>query len=367
MKSENPFKAFQSSGSSLAEDAMEQYEYYVQNNAPTPLFLSLSTFDQKRAMKLAGSLNVSSYEDVLSFGLSAQSSLKSFTSKMLMHVQRKDTSLVGDILFQLMDHLEKVDPDALIEKEVGFFGKLFKKQHSSIQEVMTHYNRLSKHIDRLGIQLAHSQNNLLMDYNMLDELFKLNEEYFSEINIYIAAGEVKRQEIQAEQLPALIEKDTSSNDPMLHQKVQDLQMALEWLDRRIYDLEISREIAVQSAPQIRLIQQTNRMLIDKIQSSIMTTIPLWQSQISILVSMNNQRRANLAQQRLLHASDELMKKNSKMIDITSKDTNKQRCITHDEVDHFKQTQLKLLQDIEETLRVQAVANEKRLQTESELM
>ncbi|WP_332650192.1 toxic anion resistance protein [Lysinibacillus sp. 54212] len=367
MKSENPFEAFQSSGSSLAEAASEQYEYHLQNNAPTPLFLSLSTFDQKRAMKLAGSMNVGSYEDVLSFGLAAQSSLKSFTSKMLLHVQRKDTSQVGDILFQLMDHLEKVDPDALIEKEAGFFGRLFKKQHSSIQEIMTHFNRLSKHIDRLGIQLAHSQQNLLMDYNMLDELFKLNEDYFNEINIYIAAGEVKRQELQNEQLPVLNEKAQASNDPMLHQQLQDLQMALEWLDRRIYDLEISREIAVQSAPQIRLIQQTNRMLIDKIQSSIMTTIPLWQSQISMLVSMNNQRRANLAQQRLLQASDELMKKNAKMIKVTSQDKKGNRSIRHEEIDHFKQTQLRLLQDVEETLRVQAVANEKRLQTESELM
>lgn len=365
MKSENPFKAFQSTGSSLAEMASEQYEYHVQNNTPTPLFLSLSTFDQKRAMKLASSINVNSYEDVLSFGLAAQSSLKSFTSKMLLHVQRKDTSQVGDILFQLMDHLEKVDPDSLIEKDSGFFSRLFKKKNSSIQEVMTHFNRLSKHIDRLGIQLSHSQQNLLMDYNMLDDLFKLNEDYFNEINIYIAAGEVKRQELQTEHLAPLAEKVQGSTDPMLHQQLQDMQMAIEWLDRRIYDLEISREIAIQSAPQIRLIQQTNRMLIDKIQSSIMTTIPLWQSQISMLVSMNNQRRANLAQQRLLNASDELMKKKANMMKVAS--TKKESSITNDEIDHFKQTQLKLLQDIEDTLRVQAVANEKRLQTESQLM
>lgn len=368
MTQENPFDAFLSSGSQLAEVAKQEFETQLQNNSATPLFSTLTRFDQKRALKLAEQLNITGYEDVLSFGKPAQHALKNFSSKLLMHVQRKDTSTIGDILFELMEHLDKIDPDALIEKKQSFIGKIFNRQTTSIQQVMSDYRRLSKHIERLGIKLSHSKEGLLADYSMLDELYKLNEDYFNEINVYIAAGEIKRHEIQHELIPALQQKADASENPMVKQQLQDMYMRLEWVDRRIYDLEISREIAIQSAPQIRMIQQTHQMLIDKVQTSIMSTIPLWQSQISMLLSMNQQRRASAAQDRLLKASDELMRKNAKMATTTSKDIKRLGTgISHEDVDHFKETQLKLLQELEETLRVQAVANEKRKQTESKLI
>lgn len=368
MMTVNPFEAFASANSQSAETAKYEYETQLQNNSATPLFSALSRFDQKRAIKFAEDLNISSYEDVISFGLSAQQALKKFSSKLLLHVQRKDTSKVGEILFQLMDQLDQIDPDALIEKKSGLFGKFFSKQTGSVQQTMSQYNRLSKHIDRLNIQLAHSQQGLLSDFSMLEELYKLNEEYFHEINVYIAAGEIKRQQIQDVILPSLQQKVRISENPMAKQELQDLHTSFEWLDRRIYDLEISREIAIQSAPQIRMIQQTHRMLIDKVQESIMTTIPLWQSQISMLLSLNHQRRASQAQERLMKASDELMRKKAQLAGSSSKERSRigGTSISHADIDYFKQTQLKLLQDIEETLRMQAVANEKRKQTESSL-
>lgn len=364
---ENPFDAFASPSSQSAEAAKCEYETQLQNNSATPLFSALSQPEQKRALKLAEDLNVGKYEEVIAFGSTAQQALKKFSSRLLLHVQRKDTSKVGEILFQLMDQLDKIDPDALIEKKSGLLGKWFSKQTGSVQQTISQYNRLSKHIDRLNIQLAHAQQGLLSDFSMLEELYQLNEEYFHEINVYIAAGEIKRQEIQDVILPSFQHKVSTSDNPMIRQELQDIHMSLEWLDRRIYDLEISREIAIQSAPQIRMIQQTHRLLIDKVQESIMSTIPLWQSQISMLLSMGHQRRASQAQERLTKATDELMRKKAQLASSSKgRLEHKGTGISHAEINHFKQTQLKLLQEIEETLRMQAIADEKRKQTESTL-
>lgn len=168
-------------------------------------------------------------------------------------------------------------------------------------------------------------------------------------------------------LPKLQVQTLESDDPMQKHKLQDLHMQIEWLDKRMYDLEISREISIQCAPHIRLIQQTNQMLIEKIQSSVMTTIPLWQSQISMLLSMNSQRRAMQSQQRLMDVSDELMRKNGKMMDVTARATRKQKGVSHSDIDRFKQTQLQLLKEIEDTLRIQATSNEKRHQVETTIL
>lgn len=366
-KSSNPFEAFTANGSSSVEKISEQFAVHVANEAATPLFASLGTEEKSRAMQLALNLHVSKYEEVLSFGLSAQDALKQFTSQMLLHIQRKDVNKVGDVLYDLMQHLEKINPDALVEEEKGFLSKFFSRQKQSIQEVMSQYNKLSKHIDRLGIQLSHNQTRLLSDFQFLEELYRLNEDYFHEINIFIAAAEIKKQH-QLEVIQKLQEKVLEKNDdPILKHQLQDLHMQLEWLDKRAYDLEISREIAIQCAPQIRLIQQTNQMLIEKIQSSVMTTIPLWQSQISMLLSMNSQRRAMQSQKRLMDVSDELMRKNKKMIGATAKDSRKQTQLGHSDIDRFKQTQLQLLKEIEDTLRIQATSNEKRHQVETTIL
>lgn len=338
-----------------------------QQHSMTPLFSSLTQEEQSKALNLASKLDVSRYENVLNFGVEVQQALKNFTHNMLVNVQRNDTSPIREVLFKLMEQLEKINPDDLIEQDKGFFAKLFKRSKSSIQEVISHYNRLSKQIDRLSIQLQHAQKGLLADMNMLNDLFRLNEDYFHSINIYIAAGKLKISDLQNRDLKQLQQEALETQNPMANQKVADLQNSIEWLDKRLYDLQLSREIAIQAAPQIRLIQQTNEMLVEKIQSSVMTTIPLWQSQISILVNINNQRRANIASKRLMDTSEEMMRKNAKTIDVTRKDTKRHQAISHQDIDAFKQTQLQLLESIEDTLRVQADTNKHHIAVEQKLM
>lgn len=318
----------------------------------SPIFSSLSSDDQSQALQLASTMDVSKYENVLQFGIEIQQGLKEFTHNVLKHVQRNDTSPIREILYKLMGELDKVNPDYLLETNEGFLRKIFRRPKYSIQEVITQYTRLSKHIDRLSIQLQYAQKSLLADMNMLNDLYRLNENYFNHINIYIAAGEMKLLDLKNNVYPSMQRESELSDNPMMKQKCNDLQQSIEWLDKRIYDLQLSREIAIQSAPQIRLIQQTNELLIEKIQSSVLTTIPLWQSQISILTNLNHQRRADLAQQRFMKVSDEMLRKNAQMIEATAKDSARQQ-ITHEDIDTFKETQLQLIESIEETLRVQA--------------
>ncbi|MEG0383670.1 toxic anion resistance protein [Solibacillus cecembensis] len=358
----NPFDAFTSSGSTDIQASREQFAVNVANNATTPLFTSLSTISKQRAVHLAADLPIHQYDQILAFGLPAQEALKKFTAQMLNYIQRKDVSRVGEVLSDLMRHLAEIDPDALVEVEKGFFARIFSRPKQSIQEIMTHYNKLSKRIDRLSIQLSHTQNGLLADYQFLNELYAVNEEYFQEVNVFIASLEIKKQHLQEVILPTIQQALFESTDPFKQNELNDLHMQIEWLDRRMYDLEISREVAIQYAPQIRLIQQTNQLLIEKIQSSIMNMIPLWQSQIAMLLSMNNQRRAMQSQQRLMDASEELLRKNGKMLETTSK-SSKRPTVNHEDIDRFKQTQLRLLQDIEDTLRVQVTSNEKRHEIE----
>lgn len=358
----NPFEAFTSSKSVDIQVSKEQFAVNVANQVTTPLFASLSADAKQRAMQLASDLPSAKYEHVLAFGLPAQEALKKFTAQMLHYIQRKDVRKVGEVLSDLMLHLEKIDPDALIEQEKGFFAKIFSKPKQSIQEVMTQYNKLSKRIDRLSIQLEHTQNGLLSDYQFLNDLYVLNEDYFNEINVYIASLEIKKQHIEEIVLPAIQQTLIEHSDPFKQHELKDITMQLEWIDRRMYDLEVSREVAIQYAPQIRMIQQTNQMLIEKIQSSIMNTIPLWQSQIAMLLSMNNQRRAMQSQQRLMDASEELLRKNGKMMEATARGSKRQ-LLNHTDIDQFKHTQMKLLQDIEDTLRVQVSSDKKRHEIE----
>lgn len=330
------------------------------------IFTSLSEENQNNALYLARTLDVSNYHTVLQFGVEAQHKLKHFTNNLLVQVQRNDTSPIREVLFKLMEQLEKIDPDSLIETNKGFFAKLFNRSKSTIQEQISYYKRLSVQIDRLSIQLLHSQKGLLSDINMLEELYRLNEEYYHNINVYIAAGQLKKQDMMTNQLPKFQNDAIEKNDMISKQRLNDYMQAIEWLDKRIYDLQLSREIAIQSAPQLRLIQQTNRLLVEKIQVSVLTTIPLWQTQISILVNINNQRRINMTGQKLMDASDTMIRKNAKMLETTAKEAKRHKSISHNDIDIFKQTQLQLIESIEETLRVQAESNVQHAEIEAKM-
>jgi len=332
--SEKPFHTLASSGSSFSV-------------SDPIVFPSLPQEEQSKALYLASGLDMTDYEDVLRFGEDVQKSLKHFTHQLLTQVQRNDTSPIREILSSLVEQLDSIDLDEFAQQGKGFFRKLFKRQ-KSVQQIVSQYNRLSVQIDRLTVHLKRAQQNLLADNDMLNKVFEKNEEYYQKINLYIAALEMKRMDA-FKQLQKMEQDAAQVDNPLMQQKLLDMKNAVEWLDRRMYDLQISREIAIQTAPQIRMIQSTNEMLIEKIQSSILSTIPLWQSQISMLVNLNRQHRANETSKSLMNTSEKMAEKNAEMMSITN----------HADLDQLKETQTQLLDSIEETLRIQADWNEKQ--------
>lgn len=244
--------------------------------------------------------------------------------------------------------------------------KLFGKVQKSIQEMMSKYTKLSTQIDRIGVQLEHSKRGLVDDVHMLDELYEQNKTYFEALNVYIAAAELKRDEIMNELLPKMRAEAEKSNDQMVVQEVNDMAQFVDRLEKRIYDLQLSRQITIQSAPQIRMIQQTNQTLAEKIQSSIMTAIPLWRNQIAIALTLNNQRRAVEAQKQVTSTTNELLLKNSEMLKVNTIETARENERGLVEIETLKTTQENLISTIEETLQIQHEGREKRRLAEVEI-
>jgi len=326
----------------------------------------LSPEEQEKAKQLAAQIPVGNYEAIITYGANAQNELSRFSHKMLDHVQSKDIGPVGDVLSDLMGKLSEIDPEDLSGKKKSGLSRLFSKATKSIQEMMTKYQKLSTQIDRIGVQLEHSKRGLLEDVQMLDNLYEQNKTYFQALNVYIAAAELKRDEIANVIIPEMQRKAELSNDQMAFQEVNDMGQFLDRLEKRLYDLQLSRQITIQSAPQIRMIQQTNQTLAEKIQSSIMTSIPLWKNQIAIALTLNRQRKAVESQRLVTKTTNDLLLKNSEMLKVNSIETAKENERGIIEIDTLKKTQENLIQTIEETLVIQADGRAKRKAAEVEI-
>ncbi|GEK35308.1 toxic anion resistance protein [Kurthia sibirica] len=326
----------------------------------------LSEEDQKKAVQLASQIPTGSYEAILTYGANAQTALSNFSNKMLDHVQSKDIGPVGDILKDLMHKLNEINPEELQQEQPKGLRKLFGRVQRSIQELVTRYQKLSTQIDRIGVQLEHSKRGLVDDVQMLDKLYDQNKTYFEALNVYIAAAELKRDEINNDIIPAMRKKAEASNDQMAVQEVNDMAQFVDRLEKRIYDLQLSRQITIQSAPQIRMIQQTNQTLAEKIQSSIMTAIPLWRNQIAIALTLNNQRKAVEAQKQVTATTNELLLRNSEMLKVNTIETARENERGIVEIETLKTTQENLISTIEETLQIQAEGREKRRDAEIEI-
>ncbi|AQQ53503.1 toxic anion resistance protein [Planococcus lenghuensis] len=326
----------------------------------------LNPEEQEKAQALAKQIPAGNYEAILTYGTNAQMQLSQFSHKMLDHVQSKDIGPVGDVLNDLMRKLKELNPEELSDSKKSGIRKLFNKAKVSIHEMMTRYQKLSTQVDRISIQLEHSKRGLLEDVQMLEQLYEQNKTYFQALNVYIAAAEIKRDEILNEVLPELRRKAEASNDQMAYQEVNDMAQFVDRLEKRLYDLQLSRQITIQSAPQIRMIQQTNQTLAEKIQSSVMTSIPLWKNQIAIALTLNRQSKAVEAQKQVTSTTNDLLLKNSEMLKMNSIETAKENERGIVEIETLKQTQENLLETIEETLRIQADGRSKRKAAEIEL-
>ncbi|WNS76106.1 toxic anion resistance protein [Bacillus sp. DTU_2020_1000418_1_SI_GHA_SEK_038] len=333
---------------------------------PVKLIDVIPEENRQKAYELAKQIDPTNHQAMISYGTPAQSKLLSFSNSMLEQVQKKDIGEVGEIISELMLKFNDVNPDDLKMEKSSFFARMFGRISSSIQETLSRYQKTGAQIDRISVKLERSKNILLSDVVMLEKLYENNKEYFHALNVYIAAGEIKLEELHEVTIPALKKAAEESNDQMKFQEVNDMIQFADRLDKRLYDLKLSREITIQSAPQIRLIQNTNQALVEKIQSSIMTAIPLWKNQVAIALTLIRQRHAVEAQKQVSKTTNELLLKNAEMLKTNTIETARENERGLVDIETLKKTQENLISTLEETLRIQEEGRHKRRLAEQEL-
>lgn len=337
-----------------------------QTDKPVKLIDVIPPENREKAFQLAQQIDPKNHQAIITYGTQAQSKLMNFSNSMIEHVKKEDIGEVGEILSDLMKKFNEVNPDELKPEKRSMFSKMFGKISNSLQEVLSKYQKTGAQIDRISVKLERSKNTLMSDVVFLEKLYEHNKEYFHALNVYIAAGELKIDELNQSIIPKLKQKAEQTQDQMAFQEVNDMMQFADRLDKRIYDLKLSREITVQSAPQIRLIQNTNQALIEKIQSSIMTAIPLWKNQVAIALTLIRQRNAVEAQKQVSKTTNELLLKNAEMLKTNTIESAKENERGLVDIETLKKTQQNLIQTLEETIRIQQEGRVKRRQAEHEL-
>jgi len=322
--------------------------------------------DKKKIETISQQIKPLDHDGLLQFGTNLQQSMSQFSHQMLDEVQSKDMGPVGDSLNQLMGKLKSVNPNDLDPNKQSKIKRIFRRTKASINEVFSRMQSVSSQIDRITIQLDKHKGNLTKDVELLDGLYDQNKKYFDDVTLYIAAAQRKKQQIQSETIPELQEKAHNSGNQMDIQAVADMEQFVDRLDKRIYDLQLSRQIAIQTAPQIRMIQNVNQALAEKIQSSILTSIPLWKNQMAIALTLMRQRNAVSAQRAVTDTTNDLLTQNASMLKQNAIETATENERGIVDIETLKTTQNDIIETIEQTLQIQQDGRQKRQAAEKEL-
>lgn len=326
----------------------------------------LSPEQRTQAEALAKQIDVTNQTAVLNYGANAQKKLSEFSQQMLNQVQSQQTGEIGNSLTDLMYRLNEANPSELEAENNNVFRKIFGKVKRSIYEITAKYQKIGAQIDTIGTKLDHQKNSLLVDNKMLDGLYDQNKDYFDALNVYIAAGKVKLDDLEQNQIPQLLAAAEESGEQMKVQEANDLKQFADRLEKRTHDLQLAREITIQQAPQIRLIQGTNQALAEKIQASINTAIPLWKNQVAIALTLLRQKDAVTAQRQVSQTTNDLLMKNSEMLKISAIETAKENERGVVDIETLQKTQNDLIETLQETLKIQQDGRQKRQHAEIEL-
>ena len=326
--------------------------------------MEVLTDAEKQAIKdFAEKIDITDANIVLQYGAGAQKNISDFSAAALGNVRTKDMGEVGDMLSDLVVELKGLDIDA--EEKKGFLG-IFKKAGNKIATLKSQYDKAEVNVDRISEELEKHQIILLKDVAMLDKMYELNQAYFKELSMYILAGKEKLAAERATTLAALKEKAEKSGLPEDAQEYNDFMNMCNRFEKKIHDLELTRMISIQMAPQIRLIQNNDSLMVEKIQTSLVNTIPLWKSRMVLALGMAHSRQAMEAQREVTDVTNELLRKNAELLKTGSIEiaTEAERGVV--ELETLKQTNQSLIDTLEEVRRIQAEGSQKRREAEAEL-
>lgn len=323
--------------------------------------------ERQKVLDIAAQINISDSQNVIQYGNLAQSDISKFSDAMLDQIRAKDSGEVGDVLTDLLVKVQDVDIDSIDPNQKGFsLAKMFGGVRKETQKFIARYDKISIQIEKIIDQLDRSKLQLIRDITALDTMYDKNLDFLKQMDIYIMAGSLKLKDLTEKELPALKEKATKTGDAVDAQKVKDMAELISRFEKKIHDLKLSRMIAIQTAPQIRLIQGNDQTLVEKIQSSIMNTIPLWKNQIAIAITMLRQQSALKLQRDVTNATNNLLARNSEMLKTSSIDIARENERGIVDIETLKKVNEDLIITLEETLKIQQDGRARRMQVETEL-
>ena len=323
---------------------------------------NLSPEEEKLVADFAEKIDLLNSNLVLQYGANAQKKIADFSETALENVKSKDLGEVGQMLTDVVVELKGFET---AEEEKGFFG-FFKKSANRLDAMKSKYAKAESNVNQICKVLENHQIQLLKDIALLDKMYDLNTTYFKELTMYILAGKRKLKKAQQTELPLLLDKAAKSGLPEDAQAANDMASMLNRFEKKIHDLELTRMISIQMAPQIRLVQNNDTLMTEKIQSTLVNTIPLWKSQMVLAIGINHSEQAARAQREVTDMTNELLRKNAEVLKTATIETAKESERGIVDMETLKKTNESLISTLDEVVRIQAEGRQKRMDAEAEL-
>lgn len=323
----------------------------------------LSESERKQVDEFAGKIDLAQSGAILQYGVGTQKKMADFSDRTLESVRTKDLGSVGNEITQLIVDLKGFDPEETDQK--GFLG-FFKKQGNKLQELKARYATVENNVERISNELQKHQIQLLKDVDQLDHMYDYNVIYFKELTMYVLAGKQKLEKVRTEDLPAAQAKAQASGLAEDAQAARDLAQQCDRFEKRVYDLELTRQVALQTFPQIRLVQNSNAVMAEKIQSTIVNTIPLWKNQMVIALGVQHATQAAQAQRAVSEMTNDLLKHNADQLKVATVEAAKESERGIVDLETLRHTNEQLMSTLDEVMAIQKEGHEKRIAAETEL-
>ncbi|MBS6135218.1 MAG: toxic anion resistance protein [Faecalibacterium prausnitzii] len=330
--------------------------------APDPQAVRLSPEEQAMVDSFAQKIDITNSQQVLQYGSACQKKIGDFSEAALAKVSTKDLGEVGEMITDLIGELKNFDAE---EEEKGLFG-FFKKKSNQIAALKSKYDKAETNVENIQSMLEGHQVQLLKDIAMLDKMYELNMAYFKELSMYILAGKQKLADVRTGALQQAMEKARTSGLPEDAQAARDLSDQCERFEKKLYDLELTRNISLQMGPQIRLLQNNNSMMAEKIQSTIVNTIPLWKNQMVLALGLVHSQQAMQAERAVTDMTNELLKKNADALKMGTLETARESQRGVVDIETLQQTNKSLIETLDELNKIQTEGRAKRAAAQQEL-
>lgn len=363
----NEFKDFEMEAPSLtlepdlgtAEEKEEMAE--VKQSTPEPEVPVLTPAEQQMVAEFAAKIDIENTNQILQYGAGTQKKMADFSDTALENVKMQDLGEIGELITNVVSELKGFD----VQEESGFFG-FFRKQSSKIENMKNKYDKAEVSIEKIADSLQQHQVRLLKDSAMLDKMYEQNLNYYKELSMYILAGKKKLEETRNGKLAEMKNKAALSGLPEDAQAARDLDEKCNRFEKKLHDLDLTRTIAMQTAPQIRLIQNNDTVMVEKIQTTLVNTIPLWKSQMVLSLGIAHSAEAAKAQRQVSDITNELLKKNAEMLHMATVETARESERGVVDLETLQKTNADLIQTLDDVMRIQMEGRQKRQAAESEM-